>query len=375
MRHSVNHSDSTQPQTVILHDYFAIRGGGERLVLSLADDLGAALAYGYRTDDTYERGYFPAVQRNLNISPLWRRSGLRAVALATAFSGIREWAAKFPVRIYSGVTAPFAAPVAGNNGVNIFYCHTPPRFLFDQRSYFEAQQHPVGRLLSRPVLSRYEKAFRLALDRMDHIVTNSENTQKRIEKYLKRKSTIIYPPCDTDKFSWLSQGDYYLSTARLTGLKRVDKIIEAFLQMPDKRLVVVSGGDEFEKLRKKADGARNIEFLGFVSEDQLREVVGRAIATIYIPCDEDFGMSPVESMAAGKPVIGVAEGGLLETVVPGETGFLVPAAFSINDIIEAVHSLTPEVAGAMRDNCETRAQLFSREKFLARMRALVSELR
>ena len=96
----------------------------------------------------------------------------------------------------------------------------------------------------------------------------------------------------------------------------------------------------------------------------MRSLIGGAIATIYVAQDEDFGMSPVESMAAGKPVIGVAEGGLLETVLPGETGTLLPSAFSAGDLAAAIAQLSPARAAAMRRAAEVRAAFFSRARFI-----------
>ena len=156
----------------------------------------------------------------------------------------------------------------------------------------------------------YERAIRC----MDIIIYHSETVRKRIERFLGYDSVVIYPPCETERFQWIEGGDFYLSTARLDPMKRVDLIVKAFKKMPDKRLVVVSGGADMPGIKQIAEESPNIEVLGWISETRLCDLMGRCIATIYIPRDEDFGISPVESMAAGKPVIGVQEGGLLETV-------------------------------------------------------------
>ena len=110
---------------------------------------------------------------------------------------------------------------------------------------------------------------------------------------------------------------------------------------------------------------------GWTSEEELLKLMGNAIASIYIPLDEDFGISPVESMAAGKPVIGVREGGLLETVVHGETGFLIPSNPSEEDLIEAVQKMGPETAGTMRRPCETRARQFDKKIFVEKIYAVL----
>ncbi len=361
---------SDRPGIVVYHDYFAIRGGGERLVLELARGLSAALVYGYRTAETYSEADLPENCRDLALPAVLRRPGLRPLALALAFRRRRQAAVHVPVRIFSGVAALFAAPPKAAGARNIFYCHTPPRFLFDQRDHFVGGLPIALKPFASLLLWLYGRAYRRAVDRMDVIVTNSENTRRRIARFLGRDSTVVYPPIDTSRFRFIADGGYFLSTARLSPLKRVDMIVRAFRKMPDRKLIVVSGGGEYESLVRLAGGAANIEFRGWVGEDELTDLVGNATATIYLPIDEDFGMSPVESMAAGKPVIGVSEGGLLETILPDETGILLPKDVTENDIIAATELLTPERAAAMRRACERRASEFSSDRFLKEMRRL-----
>lgn len=362
-------------QLVILHDYFAIRGGGERLVLTLAEALKGTLVFGYRTGDTYEPAKFPSDYRDLGLPTLLRRSGIRPLALAARFRGARHTTDPFGIRIYSGVAAPFAAPPKSGRARNIYYCHTPPRFLFDQREHFLAQLPRALRILANQVLRRYEHGYLRAIERMDVILANSETTKARIARYLGRDSVIIHPPIDTGGFRWGPVQGYYLSTARLTPLKRVETVIDAFLALPDRRLVVASGGGELERLRARAGNAANINFTGWISDATLQRLIAGAIATIYVPRDEDFGMSPVESMSAGKPVIGVAEGGVAETVLDGETGLLLPPGFGPAELVNALHKLTPERALSMRQSCERRAGLFSREQFVGGMRHIIDRLR
>lgn len=130
---------------------------------------------------------------------------------------------------------------------------------------------------------------------------------------------------------------------------------------------MVSGGSEEAKLREMAQNYPNIHITGWQSDEQIRHWVGNAIATLYLPVDEDFGMTPVESMAAGKPVIGVAESGLLETVQHGKTGLLLAKQLSVTDIVEAVRFMDKDVALTMRTACEERAKQFLREIFIEGM--------
>jgi glycosyltransferase involved in cell wall biosynthesis len=356
----------------VYHDYFSIRGGGERLVLELARSLDAELIYGYRTRDSYPWDEFPADHRSLQPGPTAGIRGLSSLVLVNRFASERKKAEKHRVRIFSGVVAPFAAPSRRSGSLNIFYCHTPPRFIYDQKEFFSAQSSRLRRGVNTLLIPSFQRGYERAVDRMDVIVANSENIRRRIKTHLGRDSEVVYPPVDTNGFVWEEPRGYYLSTGRLTPLKRIRTIIEAFLTMPDKRLVVASGGDQEEELRAMASGSPNIHFTGWTDDAHLRQLIAGAIATIYIPTEEDFGMSPVESMAAGKPVIAVAEGGILETVVPNSTGVLLPPKPSHLALAEAVRLMTPETAIQMREACQVRAQQFSQSRFLEGMKAVIA---
>ncbi len=210
------------------------------------------------------------------------------------------------------------------------------------------------------------------MGKMDIIIANSNNVQKRIQKYLGCRSTVINPPCDTDKFTWKHPEGFFLSIARLDPLKRVDMVVRAFQKLPDQKLVVISGGKEFKNIMQLADGYDNIKVLGWVEEATLQELLSTCLATIYIPKDEDFGMSSVESMASGKPVIGIAEGGLLETIIDGTTGILLPEyELSVDLLCQTVSTFSEETAISMKDVCEERAAFFAKDIFLQKMKKIV----
>lgn len=357
------------PRSILLHDFFEIRGGGERLALLLCKELGLDIGFGFWQNTSYERSMLEGI-RVFDLKVNSRLMGWRTLRHIKAFQNKTRFLSRYDTAIYSGVVAPLAVS-NHQNGLNLFYCHTPPRFIYDKKEFFLAQipvwQRPALQFLINYLKPLYERA----VAEMDIIVANSENVKKRIHHYLGQSSVVIHPPCEVERFNWVGQEDYYLSTARLDSLKRVDLIIEAFIQMTDKKLVITSSGAELGRLKSLARGAENIIFTGLVDDDELKKLIGRCIGTIYIPRDEDFGMSPVESMAAGKPVIGAAEGGLLETIIDGETGVLVGPEPTPEDIVAAVRRLTPQRALALRKACERRAQQFDKEIFLERMRALL----
>ena len=247
----------------------------------------------------------------------------------------------------------------------IYYCHTPPRYLYDLKEIYIKKVPFLLRPAFLFVSYIFRKMYERDISKMDLILTNSINTQKRIKKFLWIDSKILYPPVDLDEFKFISQKDYYLSFARLSDAKRVDKVVEAFKKLPDKKLVIIywENDPQREKIFGLAKDCKNIEFKTLPWNVGFTDYVGNCIATIYIPIDEDFWMSPVESMAAGKPVLWVNEGWLKETVIDKKTWVLIPEWAKIEDIIEAVEYLTSEKCLEMRKACEARARDFSLEEF------------
>ncbi len=209
---------------------------------------------------------------------------------------------------------------------------------------------------------------------VDLMVTNSQNTQKRIKKYYNRDSTIIYPPVDTSRYFCKGYGDFWLSVNRLYPEKRIELQIEAFRSMPDERLVIVGGYSEGDHAapyvnRIRRSLPRNVELRGEVSEDELVDLYARCRGLVCTALDEDFGLTPVEAMAAGKPVVAVDEGGFCETVT-AETGMLVDAdPGRIASAVRAV-SADPE---RYREACLARARLFDLSVFADRIRRVVND--
>jgi len=203
--------------------------------------------------------------------------------------------------------------------IHICYCHTPTRYLWqDTFEYIENLQG--GEKVVRKILSPLLTYLRIwdynAAQRPDYFLTNSKNVARKIKKYYHRDSEVIYPPVETEKF-YISKDieDYFLIISRLRPYKKIDLAIKAFnkLKLPLK----IIGSGQSRGLKKIAK--KNIEFLGFVSEKKKAEYLSHCQALIY-PQDEDFGITAVEAMASGRPVIAYKAGGALETVIEGETG-------------------------------------------------------
>lgn len=361
----------SQRPGIVLYDYLHCRGGAEQVTLEIAQSVPhAELCCAYRDMEAFPH----ALLRDLKVIDLgtgFRDGILRNLGALYAFQRRTAFLADYDWAFFGGAFAPLGA-IHRPTGPNALYCHTIPRFIYDLKAYYLERTPRWRRPALKAMIGYVQPRYETALASIKTVVANSENVRGRLKRHLNREAQVIHPPCNIERFHWEGQGDYYLSTARLEPLKRVEIVVEAFKKMPEKRLMVASGGSELERLKTLAGGAANIRFTGWIDEEELQRLAGNAIATLYMARDEDFGMSPVESMAAGKPVIGAAEGGLLETVVPEKTGLLIPA--DPEAVVEAVEALPPARAAAMRSGCEARAARFSTDRFRQAVRGVVDGL-
>ena len=366
--HTLAHRDDDQGaqpslgRGLIVHDSLVVRGGAERVMTTLA---GAWPGSDWCVA-AWDRGAFPPEQLSGNVTdlgvtattPVWRTvAGLYAFRRAPVPKDPYAWA------LYSGFNAP-AAVHQGLAERSVLYCHALPRFAYDLHDYYLEQLPRWQRPAFHGLVSHVRSRFESALSVMDSVLANSENVRARLKRYVGCDAEVVHPPVRATDFPWQRDRGYFLSTARLEDYKRVDRIVEAFRALPAHRLVVTSDGSQRKALEALAADAPNISFTGSVSDAELIDWIGGALATVYLPQDEDFGLSPVESMAAGKPVLGVAEGGLLETVIPGQTGWLLSPDPSVEEIRAAVVGIEPAEAHAMRAACEHQAHRFGLERFL-----------
>jgi len=200
------------------------------------------------------------------------------------------------------------------NQLHVSYVHTPMRYAWDQMNTY-LRSSSISRYGMKPILRLILHNLRiwdqLSSMRIDKICTNSNFTAKRIKKYWGRDSRVIYGPVEVDKFGCNSnRGNFYLSVSRLVPNKRVDILVRAFnnLGYP---LIVIGSGPEILKIKKIA--RKNIQVLGFQSDEKIKKLMETCRAFVYAGI-EDFGITPVEAMAAGAPVIALKKGGLLDTV-------------------------------------------------------------
>jgi len=261
--------------------------------------------------------------------------------------------------------------------LHIDYCLTPTRYVWDYRSYAHHEGiGPLANFLLQPLLTYLRVWDRLAADRVDHFIAISREVQRRIRKYYGRDSVVIYPPVETGRFTPAEgHDDYFLVVSRLIPYKRIDLAVRAFnkLGLP---LKVAGNGRDRAVLERMA--RPNIEFLGWVSDGEQKALLQRCRALIF-PGYEDFGITPLEANAAGRPVIAYRAGGALDTVVEGKTGlfFNEQTPESLAAAVRAVDEVTfePEIIRqhALRfDKAVFQRQLmqFVEEKYVEHIKSL-----
>ncbi len=198
--------------------------------------------------------------------------------------------------------------------LHISYIHSPMRYAWDQMHvYLESSSYMKSKIniLLRMILQDLRRWDYLSSVRIDKLVSNSNFTAKRIKKYWGRNSSVIHPPVDTKKFSpRKSRGEFYLSVSRLVPNKRIDLLVKAFNQL-DFPLIIVGSGPEKKKLMKISKN--NISFLNYQNDLSIKNLMETCRAFVYTGI-EDFGIAPVEAMAAGAPIIAFNKGGILDTV-------------------------------------------------------------
>jgi len=213
----------------------------------------------------------------------------------------------------------------GPNTLHICYCHTPVRYYW---SDYEWRLHnlpfgvlnPLARVVFPLLVGLLRRIDYAAAQKVDVFIANSRHIQARIKKYYHRDSTVIYPPIETGRLldTPHTSGEYYLIVGRQVAAKRLDVAVDAFNEL-GYPLKVVGAGEELARQKPRAKA--NIEFLGRVSDEERNRLMAGAKAFIFPP-EEDFGMVPLEAMAAGTPVIAFNGGGAPEYVTDGETGVL-----------------------------------------------------
>lgn len=257
--------------------------------------------------------------------------------------------------------------LTGPDQLHISYVHSPIRYAWDLQHQYLTElglNKGVKGLIIRWLLHKIRMWDYRTANGVDYFVANSQFIARRIKKVYGREADVIYPPVDTDRFTLCDKKEnYYVTASRMVPYKKMDLIVEAFSHMPDKKLIVIGDGPDFEKVKSKATS--NIEILGYQSNEVMQDCMRRAKAFIFA-AEEDFGITPVEAQACGTPVIAFGKGGVLETV--NSDRFNKPSGLffshqNVHSIVDTVNKFENQVDLYLPENCRANAIKFSDTRF------------
>ena len=372
---SENTFSKKSQRIAIVHDFLTSYGGAERVLQGICKLYPDAPVYTLLADSDLTSKYFGEVRvRTSWLAKLPAFLRKRPKLLILLFPAAIE---SFDLREYDLVISSSGAWSKGLvtrlHTKHVAYLHSPMRFAWDKhKSYLE----DLGLTLPFRILGHFALSYLRvwdfqAADRPDLLIANSQFTQERIAKYYRRSSIVIYPGIRVPQISnYQETRGYFLVVSRLTKAKKIDVAIEAMnkLGLP---LVVVGTGPEKEVLERLA--GRTITFKGVVSDTELQDLYGGARALI-IPSEEDFGMVAVEALAVGTPVISSARGGVREIVVDQVHGLFFNT-FMPEILAEAILRFIQQEKSFDRNILKARAALFSEERFMNELKAVVQDFR
>jgi glycosyltransferase involved in cell wall biosynthesis len=355
-------------RVALVHDFFVAEGGAEQVALELADLLPTADVYtsffdtrrfGDRLDPTRVRTWplqraFGPTERFRSFLPLYP-----------------AWFGRLDLRTYDLVVSSsiaFTHAVRTRaDALHLSYVYTPMRYAWSLDAYLEHSSWSLparlGARALRPALRHWD---RTTARRPDVVVAISATVRERIRRCWGRASEVLYPPVDVGAIHTSQRDDgFYLVAARMLAYRRLDNAVEACTRLGRELLVV---GDGPERARLQALAGPTVRFLGRADRPTLLDLFERCHAYL-VPGEEDFGIAPVEAMAAGKPVVALRAGGVAETVIDGATGVLYdrPGASAMASAIERLDGLTLD-----RSAIRKRAEEFDVEVFRAGWRELLA---
>jgi glycosyltransferase involved in cell wall biosynthesis len=357
-------------RVAIVHDYFIQQGGAEKV----AGELHRA----FPEADMYALVSYPdklpaEIRVPVRTSFLQNLPGMRT-QFRKYFMLYPLGAETLDLRKYDLVLSSsscYAKGVRRVNGTHICYCHTPTRWVWDTENYLHRDNFPTStKAVLRAALPLLKAWDLKASKRPDYYIANSEFVARRIaDCYSRPTPPVIHPPIDFDRFSqfYSTDGDYYLVLSRLIGYKRLDLAVQACTAL-NRKLKVVGTGPDLPKLKSMA--GKSVEFLGRVSDADLGKYVSGAKALIF-PGEEDFGMTPLELAAAGKPTIAYFGGGAQESLGGEGLAVFFPRQ-DVDDVCDAI--LRFENSSISSARLQSHARGFDAQHFRARMQAFVADV-
>jgi glycosyltransferase involved in cell wall biosynthesis len=356
----------SEPRSVgLVHDYLLVKRGAERTFCEIAACWPGAPIYTL----LYDRDAFGTEFPGHSVTV----SGLRRLPVGQA--GFRRLLPLFPPAVERlpvarhdlvvSSSSAFAHGVRpGQGAVHVCYCHSPFRYAwFERDRALEEVPRPLRGTLSL-MLAAIRRWDLRASERVTQYVANSELTRRRINDAYGREATVVHPPVGVERFTIREPEDFFVVITELVRHKRVD-IALAAAERAGKHVKVLGAGPELEQLRRRFSGTA--EFLGRASDAEVADLLPRALALV-VPNVEEFGIAAVEAQAAGRPVLAADAGGAQETVLPGETGVLVPPG-DVDAMAEALRYT--DFSRYDQERIAANAGRFSRDRFRAELQAVV----
>ncbi|MHB8571549.1 MAG: glycosyltransferase [Candidatus Dormibacteria bacterium] len=355
-------------RVALVHDWLSSYGGAEQVLLQLHAMFPDAPVY----TSVYEPARLPPAFRSMDVRPSFLSRFGVARRNHQAFVPLMPLAFEsFDLRGYDLVLSDSHACAKGvvtQPGTrHVCYCYTPMRYAWShQEEYLErAPLKPLVGMLARHLLEGLRQWDYVAAQGVDTFVADCENVRRRIAKYYRRESVVVYPPVDVDRFfvaGSVVPDDPLLMVGRLVPYKRLDVAVRACTQL-SLPLRVIGRGPELSHLQSLA--GPTVRFEGAVPDEAL-EAAYRSCRAVIFPSDEDFGLVPLEAMASGRPVLALDRGGVRETVIPGVTGELYSDG-GVDQLIAALSRFDPSAYDPAA--CRARAEEFRPEVFRERLRS------
>lgn len=356
----------------LVHDYLGEFGGAERVLMALSNLWPDAPIYTafWRPGEAWERFKHRDVRvswaQRVPFFPTKLHSPLRFLApcIWNSFDF-----SQYDVILGSSSWYVTKGFLRKGSAIEMCYCHTPPRWLYGYPTSVEWQRYRIVRWYAKIVGFFMRQYDWRAAHRVNYFIANSQNTSKRIKKFYRRDSTIIYPPVRIPPALNIQREDYYLVISRIVGGKGLELAIGAASALGVR--VKIAGAPsgyatELKKLVSKA--GETVEFLGHVTDEELARLYAGARGFLALASDEDFGITPVEAMAAGTPVIAFRGGGYTESVLEGKTGIFFDEP-TVESLVAAIQKF--QHMHISSDACRAQAERFSLTRFEKEMRQFV----
>lgn len=362
----------------IVHEWLVTYGGSEKVVEQIISL--------YPEADIFTLvDYLPSRDRGFLTGKKIKTSIIQHLPLASKY--YRQYLPLMPLAIEQFDLSEYDLVISSNHAVakgvltgphqlHISYFHSPMRYAWEMQHQYLNQSRLGKGILSWPsrwLLHELRLWDYRTSNGVNYFIANSEFVARRIWKAYRREAKVIYPPVQVARLNLHEEkDDYYLTASRLVPYKKIDLIVEAFNQMPDKRLIVIGDGPELNKIKRIAN--QNIEVLGYQSDEVLYEHMQHARAFVFAAL-EDFGIIPVEAQACGTPVIAYRQGGAIETIRGLEDAEPTGVFFSeqtVNAITGAIHTFEEHAAEITPQSCRINAERFSSQRFCTEITAFIN---